>query len=182
MTASPDIAQQRFDRWFRAVAVSLGVLLAAAGVITFTGDRAEPSLVLPNPMGGPAIAAPGVVEGHLDLPGLSVAGAAVQMGQVPLDVTVVPTWELTTTGDVPVTVVVGQPQVHEGCCPGPVYADGQLVQPGDQVSVSPGQPVHLHFPLQMHAGMDGPHRLAVPLSVDGETGHLEVTGDFTGAA
>jgi hypothetical protein len=72
--------------------------------------------------------------------------------------------------------------VLEGCCPGPVYADGELTQVGQELTVPAGGAVLLQFPLQMHAGMDGPHHLAIPLVSGDDQALVHVTGNFTPSA
>lgn len=170
------------------IMIAIGVLVAGfllyAVVATFT-EPAEPSSFdasLPNPMGGPARTAPGTVSGDLVLAGLEVRGSEVQMGDVALGITYVPGWEVTNPTDEPVSFAVGQPQVLEGCCPGPVYADGELTGAGQELTVAPGETLLLQFPLQMHPGMDGPHHLALPLAAGEEVGALHVTGNFTADA
>ncbi|GGI07732.1 hypothetical protein [Egicoccus halophilus] len=166
-----------------AGALVVGALAVAVG-LGLPGGGGEPTRDLPNPMGGTAMAAPGTVDGVVRLGDLQVAGAAVQMGDVPLDVTVVPSWQVENTGDAEVTFAVGQPRVLEGCCPGPVYVDGVATEPGQPVTLAAGDEAVVDFPLQMHAGMDGWHHLELPLvlSSTGEATALHVTGDFTGAA
>ncbi len=175
------------DRRINPGLVAVGVLVAAfllyalfAALSTPAGSRFDDSL--PNPMGGPARTAPGDASGEIDLGGLQVAGAEVAMGEVGLGVTYVPGWEVTNPTDATVSFLVGQPQVLEGCCPGPVYADGQLTQAGQELTVPPGGQLLLQFPLQMHAGMDGPHHLALPLASGDEQTALHVTGNFTASA
>lgn len=102
-----------------------------------------------------------------------VEGSEIAMGMVPLDETVTPSWRLTNEGVH--TVVLGEPHasVNEGCCPGPLTLD--------RTALAPGETAILTFPLQMHAGMDGPHDfdVHVPLADDPDTFlTLGVTGDF----
>lgn len=162
-----------------AVAVAAGVAVLAVNgpVPDGPGYAHDPSL--PNPMGGPAIAAPGTASGSLSFAGLEVDGVEVAMGRVPLGVTVVPAWEVTNPTDEDVTVSAAQPQVVEGCCPGPVYADGVIVGPDELVTIPARGSVLVEFPLQMHPGMDGPHHLQLPLLAGDEVGLLHVIGDFT---
>lgn len=134
---------------------------------------------LPNPMGGPATTAPGQVAGEISFGGLTVAGVELEMGDVALGVTYVPSWEVVNTTAEVVEVEIGMPQVVEGCCPGPIYADGELTQVGQRVAVPAGGSVELQFPLQMHAGMDGPHHLVLPLATPDDEGVLHVSGNFT---
>jgi hypothetical protein len=157
------------------VIVGLAVLVAVTAV---PADRSVFDASLPNPMGGMARTAPGEVSGEVQLAGLEVAGAEVAMGKVALGVTYVPAWEVTNPTDREVAFSTGEPQVLEGCCPGPIYVDGELTQIHERFSVPPGGSVLVQFPLQMHAGMGGTHHLAVPLLADGERAALHVTGDF----
>lgn len=159
--------------------VALAVLVAVSAT---SGDVTVSDPSLPNPMGGQALAAPGAVAGEASLAGLQIADTEVAMGDVALGVTYVPGWEVTNPTDRDLTFTAGQPQVLEGCCPGPVYADGELTQAGQRFTVAPGGSVLLQFPLQMHPGMDGPHHLAIPLEADDEQAAVHVTGNFTAAA
>ena len=160
----------------------LGVVLV--GVLAFAlpqpGEPGPYDASLPSPMGGPAATAPGEATGTVSLAGLEIQGSHVAMGEVPLDVTVVPAWTVHNPTSQAVEFTAGMPQVLEGCCPGPVIADGRELAPGDTVAVPASGSVHLEFPLQMHDGMGGYHHLALPIATpDGEqVTALEVTGDF----
>jgi hypothetical protein len=164
-----------------AVIAFVGSAVIVAASITPT-DRAVFAASLPNPMGGMARTAPGEVSGEVQLAGLQVAGAEVAMGDLALGVTYVPGWEVTNPTDREVAFTAGQPQVIEGCCPGPIYVDGELTQADQRFAVPPGGSVLVQFPLQMHPGMDGPHHLAIPLLADGEQAAVHVTGNFTPTA
>lgn len=175
--------EQRVSRGLAAVGVLIAAFLLYATIVAFsTPQESQFDADLPNPMGGPARTAPGDASGAVVLDGLEVSGAEVAMGDVALGVTYVPSWQVVNPTDRAVRLVLGQPQVLEGCCPGPVYADGELTQAGQEVTVAPGGRLLLQFPLQMHAGMDGPHHLAVPLASGDEQAALHVTGNFTAAA
>lgn len=178
---SPAREQRRAGGQLPRVAALVGVLTLAVVVAvsaTTGGDTAtDPSL--PNPMGGPARTAPGTVSGEASLAGLQIADTEVAMGDIALGVTYVPAWEVTNPTGNEVAFTAGQPQVLEGCCPGPVYADGELTQAGQEFTVPPGGSVLLQCPLQMHPGMDGPHHLAIPLQADDEQAAVHVTGNFT---
>jgi hypothetical protein len=175
--------EQRVTRALTAAGVLVGGFLVFALAVTLSSPRESRfDDALPNPMGGPARTAPGEATGDATLAGLSIDGVDVQMGEVALGVTYVPGWTVTNPTDAPVTFLVGQPQVLEGCCPGPVYADGELTEAGEELTVAPGDGVLLQFPLQMHPGMDGPHHLAVPLTAGDEQTAVHVTGDFTASA
>jgi hypothetical protein len=161
------------------------VVVGFAVLVAMSVSPRDPSVFdasLPNPMGGMARTAPGEATGEVQLAGLEIAGAEVAMGDVALGVTYVPAWEVTNPTDQEVAFIAGQPQVLEGCCPGPIYVDGELTQAGQRFVVPPGGSALVQFPLQMHAGMDGPHHLAIPLSADGDEAAVHVTGDFTPTA
>lgn len=157
------------------------VLLLVLIGITVT-DPAPTAAALPNPMGGPVREAPGEASGQVVFGGLEVTGTEVAMGDVPLGVTVVPSWQVTNPTGSDLSFTAGMPQVLEGCCPGPVYADGDMTAPGEDVTVPAGESVLVQFPLQMHPGMDGPHHLQVPVTADGGNAALQVTGNFTAEA
>lgn len=181
------VAERRLKWAFWTVSglvVVLAVVLVAAFAARPAGDPggASSDLPLPNPMGGPALHAPEATGAPVPLGGLEVAAPEVVMGDVPLNVTMVPSWRVKNPSGGERTFVVGQPQVHEGCCPGPVFVDEVLKMPGDTVSVPAGGSVLIQFPLQMHPGMDGRHHLTVPLAVDGAQTDLHVTGNFTADA
>lgn len=168
---------------FKVLGLLLVVFLLYAGVSVFsTPQTSRFDDTLPNPMGGPARTAPGQADGDLLLAGLEIEGADVAMGEVALGVTYVPGWEVSNPTDTAVTFLVGQPQVLEGCCPGPVYADGELTEAGQELTVAPGGELLLQFPLQMHPGMDGPHHLVIPLASGDEQTAVHVSGDFTASA
>lgn len=158
------------------LAVGFSVLVA---VSVTTADRSAFDDALPNPMGGAARTAPGEATGELELAGLRIGGAEVAMGEIGLGVTYVPEWEVANPTDREVVFTAGQPQVLEGCCPGPIYVDGELTHAGQGFAVPPGGAVVLQFPLQMHRGMDGPHHLSVPLLAEGQEAAVHVTGNFT---
>lgn len=180
--------EETVARWLgratRVAGAVVGVLVVALVVTVATGEprTAGPDADLPNPMGGPAIAAPAATGDPVALGGLEVTAPDVTMGDVPLNVTVVPRWEVTNPTDAALTFTVGQPQVLEGCCPGPVHVDGAEVPTGGTVTVDPGTSVTVEFPLQMHPGMDGPHHLTVPVGAEGGAAQLHVTGNFTAQA
>jgi hypothetical protein len=171
---------RRLNRLLVAIAVLVGGFLLYATIATFAAPREESRFdpMLPNPMGGPAQVAPGEVSGTATMGDLRIDGVDVAMGDVDLGITYVPGWTVTNPSATDVRMVVGQPQVLEGCCPGPIYADGELTQAGQELTVPATGSVTLQFPLQMHPGMDGPHHLAVPLAAGEHTTALHVTGDF----
>ncbi len=181
--STAEVSARRRSLPLTAALVALVVALLYSAFVLDAPDSAssgDPSL--PNPMGGPAMAAPGTASGEVRVGDLEVGGAEVAMGEVALGVTFVPGWTITNPTDTERSVTIGQPRVVEGCCPGPVYADGELTQAGQEVAVPAGGELLIQFPLQMHPGMDGPHHLAIPLSSGGEDGAVQVTGDFTADA
>jgi hypothetical protein len=161
------------------VAVITAALLVAAFGLDGSGGLDLDADALPNPMGGPVREAPGTSSGSLQLGGVEVADSVVAMGAVALGVTYVPGWDLVNPTPEDVLVTIGQPQVLEGCCPGPVYVDGDLIEMGAAVTVAAGGQVRVQFPLQMHPGMDGWHDLVVPLEAAGEQAVVRVTAGFT---
>lgn len=181
--AQEDVLARRLTWATRAVGTVVAVLAVVLVAMLAGQDRSpEPGLALPNPMGGEAVAAPVATGQPVELAGLRVEATEVALGDVPLNVTVVSRWEVANPGDAPVAFTVGQPRVHEGCCPGPVYVDGAEVAAGGSVTVAPGTEVTVQFPLQMHPGMDGPHHLTVPLQAGDSATDLHVTGNFTATA
>lgn len=175
--------ERRVMRGLSALGALIAIFLVYATIVSLSAPRSTRfDATLPNPMGGPARTAPGEAVGDATLAGLRIDGTEIRMGEVALGVTYVPGWEVVNPTDSAVKVVVGQPQVLAGCCPGPVYADGELTQAGQELTVPPGDEVRLQFPLQMHPGMDGPHHLTIPLTAGPDQAALHVTGDFTARA
>jgi hypothetical protein len=169
--------------WFGAAFLVVAFMTSVALAAVSERQSAAPfDADLPNPMGGPARAAPGDSSGEIVLAGLRIRGADVAMGQVPLGVTLVPTWEVENPTADPIGFEVWEPEVIEGCCPGPIYVDGQLTRIGEPLEVPPRGSVRLQFPLQMHPGMDGPHHLAIPVTSGDDAAIVQVTGDFTAGA
>lgn len=185
-THSKRATEQRRTMWSLPLVVGLLGALALAVTVAVsatpgskTASDVSSSNPLPNPMGGKALTAPGEASGQAILAGLEIADTEVSMGDVALGVTYVPGWEVTNPTDRELSFMAGQPQVVEGCCPGPVYVDGELTQAGQQFTVAPGGSMLLQFPLQMHPGMDGPHHLSIPLLAGSEQAAVHVTGNFT---
>lgn len=150
--------------WLIAIAV-----LVVGAIASFTYRVASLEEGLPASSG---LESSFVTYGTASLEGVVVEGAEVQMGTVPLDVTVTPEWTLTNDGGEPIALGEPHASVVEGCCPGPLTLT--------TANLAPGETARLTFPLQMHAGMDGPHRfdVHVPVGVDGDYLTLGVTGDF----
>lgn len=164
-----------FGMFAIGTAAAVTLMLGPTTSERLASDRVE----LPNPMGGPARPAPGETSGVIELAALRIDGTEIHMGEVALGVTFVPAWTVENPTNAPIVMTIGQPQVLTGCCPGPVYVDGALIGADHQVIVRAGSSALVQFPLQMHAGMDGPHHLAVPLTVGSATATLEVTADFS---
>lgn len=128
-----------------------------------------------NAMGMPVVETPGSGAGTAEAAGVVVENASWELGQVPLNVAVRPTWTLRNTSDQPVTLGEPHPEVREGCCPGPATLGKRTLGPGEVTTLT--------FELSMHPGMDGPHDLGVHVPVDDRMGSqqvltLDVTGDF----
>ena len=127
-----------------------------------------------NAMGMPVLATPGSTRGRAAAGGVEVTGASWDLGRVPLNVAVRPTWTLRNTGTAPVTLGEPRAEVRTGCCPGPLALGA--------TSLAPGASTTLTFELSRHPGMDGPHDLGVhvPVTTAGATEHLTlgVVGDF----
>jgi hypothetical protein len=101
--------------------------------------------------------------------GVDADAKVVALGHVPLNTTVTPSWRLVNNGTSQVTIGEAHAEVIEGCCPGPLLLG--------KSSLAPGEATELAFPLQMHAGMDGPHEFSVhiPLKRGSDEGLLELT-------
>jgi hypothetical protein len=130
-----------------------------------------------NEMGLPVVTAPGSVSGTAAAGGVEVTGAVWEMGRVPLEVAVRPSWTLVNTSALPVSLGEPHPEVRAGCCPGPFTFGTRELAPGESTTLT--------FELAMHAGMDGWHDIAVHVPVVSEAGTedvlgLAVTGDFRG--
>ena len=160
-----------------ALFAAIGVAVAVAGedATTVASEVVETGEV--SSMGMPVIETPGAADGTTAAGPVEVTGASWQLGTVPLDVAVRPTWSLRNTGSEPVVVGEPHPEVREGCCPGAFRIDSTTIEPGGQAT--------LDFELSMHEGMDGWHDIAVHVpfrTSDAEyVLELDVTGDFTNA-
>lgn len=152
----------------------LGVLafFVATGSLFFLRASSTPET---GPMGGLLYDADIQASGVAAAAGVEVDGAELAMGQVPNNVTVVPEWTLTNTGDQPISLGEPHASVIEGCCPGPLELTA--------TTLAPGESAQLTFPLQMHPGMDGPHDfdVHVPIADTGDYLTLRVTGTFGSA-
>jgi hypothetical protein len=150
-----------------AVASCTFVALASIAVVVATrGGSVRHPVMAGSLPSEPSIHASGVARAG----GIQVDGASIDMGLVPLNTTVTPTWRLRNTGSVP--VVLGEPHVEvmDGCCPGKPQFEASSLAPGEETTLT--------FPLIMHEGMDGPHDFRLHVSVGGEVLELQVTADF----
>jgi hypothetical protein len=160
-----------------AAALGLGL---AAGAAIFGLAAAGPDEDLArigelNAMGLPVVETPGTGDGRSEAAGVVVEAARWDLGQVPLNVAVRPTWTLRNTGDRPVILGEPHPELREGCCPGPTTLGTRTLAPGASTTLT--------FELAMHPGMDGPHDLGLHIPVDDGTTSdevltVEVVGDF----
>lgn len=161
--AAPDGAPRR--REAVTVALALGVAaLVIVGLLVGGGSDAD----VPNVSQTSA-------TGIVDQDGLMVDGSTIDLGTVPLDTTVTPTWTITNTGSATVALGEAHASVIEGCCPGPLTYSDPLLEPGESTQLA--------FPLQMHAGMDGPHDFDVHVRYgNGPDDYLtlKVVGNFAG--
>ena len=159
---------------------ALGLFAAIGIAVSVAGEdtASSPSVVETgeiSSMGMPVIETPGVPTGTTTAGPVEVTGASWELGTVPLDVAVRPSWTLHNTGTESVVIGEPHPEVREGCCPGAFSIDTTTINPGDIATIG--------FELSMHAGMDGWHDIAVHIPLrSGTTDHvleLDVTGDFT---
>jgi hypothetical protein len=165
------------------VAAAVFTVAAAVGIAVSVADQADTPTAAPAPeptgevnaMGMPVVATPGRGTGTATAGPVEVTGARWELGRVPLDVAVRPSWVLHNTGLEPVTVGEPHPEVRAGCCPGAFEID--------TTTIAPGATAELSFELSMHAGMDGWHDITVHVPLhDGTVEQLlevGVTGDFT---
>lgn len=157
-------------------AVAAVAALGALALLTRPDTGELPRTGEVNAMGVPVVATPGDASGTVSAGGIEVISANWELGHVPLDVAVLPTWTLENTSDS--TVALGEPhaEVIAGCCPGPLTLDA--------TELAPGESTELTFDLAMHQGMDGWHDLDVHVPVQpkgddqGDVLTLNVNGDF----
>jgi hypothetical protein len=130
-----------------------------------------------NEMGMPVIETPGAPSGIARAGGAEVEGATWQMGNVPLEVAVRPSWTIVNTTTQPLLLGEPHPEVREGCCPGPFNLGSHRLAPGASTTLT--------FELSMHPGMDGWHDIFVHVPVRTPNAErvlaLRVTGDFRGS-
>ncbi len=186
-TNRPQRRSGRMTPWIVSFGIGSAVLIggvAALGSDDESSRRApEATSAAPvetgetNAMGMPVVETPGRASGSVRAGSVEVAAANWEMGTVPLNVAVRPSWVLRNTGAEPVTIGEPQPEVREGCCPGPFTVTTRTIEPGGEAT--------LDFELSMHPGMDGWHDLAVHVPLASSTGTetltLSVTGDFRDA-
>jgi hypothetical protein len=171
---------RRTNRRLTAAAAGIA-LLAGLAIALSVADEPDTTDAGPAPtgetnvMGMPVVVTPGERTGTATAGAVEVSGAVWELGAVPLDVAVRPSWVLRNTGTEPVTIGEPHPEVRAGCCPGAFDIDTTTIQPGETAELS--------FELSMHAGMDGWHDIAVHVPLhDGSADallELGVTGDFT---
>lgn len=160
-----------------AMAVGLAVAVgndtsrenATATPVVQTGER--------NAMGMPVIETPGTATGTAVADAVEVSATNWDLGTVPLNTAVRPSWVLRNTGTKPVTIDNPHPEVRKGCCPGPFTVTNRTIPPGGESTMT--------FELSMHPGMDGWHDIVVHVPVSDGTSQesltLGVTGDFRNA-
>jgi len=158
------MAQRRSNVLFGVVVAGIAVALIAAIAVARTAGE-EPAAAAPS----------GSSSGSETVLGVASDVSLIELGRVPLNQTVEPTWILTNFSDRAVKLEEAHAEVLEGCCPGPLEFT--------KTSLKPGETARLVFPLQMHEGMDGPHDfdVHVPITSAGESElmTLKVTGDFS---
>lgn len=156
------------------VAVLLGVAVAGTTPSTTRAVGAPIETGEINSMGVPVIETPGAATGRAAAGDVEVTAAHWELGTVPLDTAVRPSWLLHNTGTYSVTVLQPHVEVLDGCCPGPLTIDRAVIPPGGKAELT--------FELAMHPGMDGWHDMGVHVPLRSATGDrtltLSVTGDF----
>jgi hypothetical protein len=162
---TPTGGLRRRDVVTATIALGVGVLVAA-GVWVGSSPGSERAATVESEA---------FVIGMVEQGGLVVEGTVIDLGTVPLDITVTPTWMITNTGSERVVLGEAHASVIEGCCPGPLTYSDPVLEPGEATTLA--------FPLQMHAGMDGPHDFDVHVPYgDGADDYLtlKVVGNFAG--
>lgn len=180
---SKQAATLRSARRRHVLGAATGAALVTAGILAVTiarggGTPAGSGGLAPpgerNAMGMPYVATPGSAAGRAVAAGVEVTGADLDLGRVPLNVAVRPTWTLRNTGTTGVALGEPNAEVRQGCCPGPLTLGTRVLAPGASTTLT--------FELSMHPGMGGPHDLGVrvPVQRGGDTAHLTlgVIGDF----
>ena len=123
-----------------------------------------------NAMGLPVLETPGGSAGVAEAGSVQVDGANWEMGRVPLDVAVRPSWTLVNVGEKPLRLGEPHAEVLAGCCPGALVLGTNDLAAGARTTLT--------FELAMHEGMDGWHEMVVHVPVGSEVLTLGVTGDF----
>jgi hypothetical protein len=167
--AERETARKRSNLVFGVVVAGVALLFVAA--IALTRDSSEePASAAPEETNSEAAS-----SGSESILGVSSDVSLIELGHVPLNQTVEPTWTLTNTSDQAVELGAAHAEVVEGCCPGPLQFGSTSLKPGEQTQ--------LVFPLQMHEGMDGPHEFNVHVPIasgsNEELMTLTVSGDFS---
>jgi hypothetical protein len=164
--------------WWSAPGV-IALVLVAGIALSATRERPAPPGddgrdAVPNgevnAMGLPVLATPGGSAGVAEAGSVQVDGANWEMGRVPLDVAVRPSWTLVNMGDRPITLGEPHAEVLAGCCPGALVLGTNDLSARARTTLS--------FELAMHEGMDGRHEMIVHVPVGSEVLSLGVTGDF----
>jgi hypothetical protein len=160
-----------------AVALAVAVVVVATTGGSDPGGSPSASPRELNEMGLPVVPTPGSASGSASAGGVEVTGARWEMGRVPLEVAVRPSWTLVNTSSTTVLLGEPHPEIRAGCCPGP-FTIGRT-------ELAPGESTTLTFELSMHPGMEGWHDIAVHVPVSSGVGserllELVVTGDFRG--
>ena len=161
--------------------ITILIVLGLVTVVVLTRGGASSSTAVErtgevNSMGMPIVATPGSGSGVAEGDGVTGTPAVWALGSVPLNVAVLPDWQLQNTGSQDFTLGTPHVQINEGCCPGDLAYSGPTL-------LRPDQSTGLTFELSMHPGMDGVHDMTihVPLQyADGSESVLDlsVTGDF----
>lgn len=161
---TPSVPSRKREKILAGTALAIGAIVVVGVIGATTGSPGDNSI--------PETAE--LVYGRTEVAGLVVEGSTIDLGIVPLDVTVTPTWTITNTTTTPISLGEPHASVLDGCCPGPLTLADTVLQPGESTMLA--------FPLQMHAGMDGPHDFDVHLPIADSDDYLtlKVIGLFTG--
>ena len=92
-------------------------------------------------------------------PRLQVDQELIDFGDVPVGKMVMASFNLSNTGDQPLTFSHPPvPTVVEGCCPPRIQSGATTLQPGQQTTLS--------MEFTMNVGMDGPHDFRIGLQTN----------------
>ena len=95
-------------------------------------------------------------------PRLVVDQDTIDHGNLNLGSTVTTVFHIRNVGDQPLTILnVPKVQVVMGCCPPPVTLSSNVIQPGQEATVS--------LTYMMHTGMGGKHRFNIDLQTNDPT-------------